>query len=609
MLRTSTALPLLLAALVAGLTLLACTPPTPSPEEVQAEVQAFIDGYQDRYVELYTESSAAQWASNTHIVEGDDSNRQREEAARKAFTEFTGAVDTLEKVQAYLEQKDHLEPVQVRALERMLYVGGEYPGTVPEIVEQRIAAEALQNEKLFGFEFTLDGQPVSANEIDDTLDQETDLAARQAAWEASKEVGVELRQGLAELVDLRNQTVQSLGYDHFFAHQVSAYGMSSEEMISLLEQLVRDLWPLYRELHTYTRYELAEQYGAEVPEMLPAHWLPNRWGQDWSSNITVEGLDINAALADKTPEWVIEQAEQFFISLGFPALPQSFWDQSSLYPAPEDAEYKKNNHASAWHMDLQDDVRSLMSVQANERWWGTAHHELGHIYYYVAYTNPNVPPILRRGANRGFHEAVGTQLGMASKHKAFLIDRGLVDADAEVDEVRQLLKEALDTVVFIPFSAGTMSHFEYDLYRGAISPDNYNQAWWDHVAHFQGIAPPSERGETYCDAATKTHINNDPAQYYDYALSHVILHQLHAHIARDILQQDERNTNYFGREDVGAFLRSILELGATQDWRQVMREHLGEELSAKAMLDYYSPLMAYLQQANEDRTHTLPETI
>lgn len=609
MLRTSRALSHMLAAFAAGLILFACTPPAPSPEELQAEVQAFVDGYQDRYVELYTESSKAQWASNTHIVEGDDSNRQREEAAAKALTEFTGAVETLEKVQAYLEQKDQLQPVQVRALERMLYVGGEYPGTVPEIVDQRIAAEALQNEKLFGFEFKLDGEPVSANQIDDILDAESDLGARQAAWEASKEVGVELRQGLAELADLRNQTVQSLGYDHFFAHQVSAYGMTSEEMINLLEQLVRDLWPLYRELHTYTRYELAAQYGAEVPEMLPAHWLPNRWGQDWSSNITVEGLDINAALADKSPEWVIEQAEQFYISLGFPPLPQSFWDKSSLYPAPEDAEYKKNNHASAWHVDLQDDVRSLMSVQANERWWGTTHHELGHIYYYIAYSNPNVPPILRRGANRGFHEAVGTQLGMASKHKAFLIDRGLVDADAEVDEVRQLLKEALDTVVFIPFSAGTMSHFEYDLYRGAISPENYNQAWWNHVAHFQGIVPPSERGETYCDAATKTHINNDPAQYYDYALSHVILHQLHAHIARNILHQDERNTNYFGREDVGAFLRSILELGATQDWRQVMRDHLGEELSAKAMLDYYSPLMDYLKQANEGRTHTLPETI
>ena len=35
------------------------------------------------------------------------------------------------------------------------------------------------------------------------------------------------------------------------------------------------------------------------------------------------------------------------------------------------------------------------------------HHELGHIFYYQAYTRPEVPPLLRSGANRGFHEALG----------------------------------------------------------------------------------------------------------------------------------------------------------------------------------------------------------
>ena len=61
--------------------------------------------------------------------------------------------------------------------------------------------------------------------------------------------------------------------------QVSSYGMSVEEMMRLNHGFVREIWPLYRELHTWTRHELAERYGAEVPEMLPAHWLPNRWGQ------------------------------------------------------------------------------------------------------------------------------------------------------------------------------------------------------------------------------------------------------------------------------------------------------------------------------------------
>mgnify|MGYP001954371623 CR=1 FL=1 len=63
------------------------------------------------------------------------------------------------------------------------------------------------------------------------------------------------------------------------------------------------------------------------------------------------------------------------------------------------------------------------------------------------------------------------------------------------------------------------------------------------------------------ESATKTHINDDAAQYYDYALSFVLLFQLHDHIAREILGEDPHDTLYSGREDVGRFLASVLEPG------------------------------------------------
>jgi peptidyl-dipeptidase A len=215
--------------------------------------------------------------------------------------------------------------------------------------------------------------------------------------------------------------------------------------------------------------------------------------------------------------------------------------------------------------------------------------------------------ILRGGANRGFHEAIGTLLGFASTQRAFLVEKGMVGADVQPDPVQTLLKKALDTVVFIPFSSGTMTHFEHDLYSEDLPIDQYNQRWWQYAAEFQGITPPEPRGEEYCDAASKTHINNDAAQYYDYAISHIVLHQVHDHIANEILQQDPHDSNYWGRKDVGSFLEGILRLGATQDWRQVMREQLGEELSAQAMVDFFAPLMEYLEAQNEGREHTLPE--
>jgi peptidyl-dipeptidase A len=573
----------------------------------RTEAQMFIDEYTESLLPLYTESSEAEWALNTKIVEGDDSNRTRSETANQALAEFSGSTEVIERTRKLLESRERLSSLQVRQLEAILYAAANNPQTVPDLVTSRIAAEAKQVETLFGYDFQLGGESVTTNRIDEILTDSSDLDLRLAAWEASKAVGPGLKQGLVDLVGLRNGTVQALGFDDYFSYQVSEYDMATDEMIALNQQFVRELWPLYRQLHTWARYELADRYGEEVPEMLPAHWLPNRWGQEWSGLVAVEGIDLDAKLKDRNAEWLIEQAEDFYVSLGFSELSDTFWERSSLYPLPEDAAFKKNNHASAWHMDLNHDVRSLMSVEPTEYWWTTVHHELGHIYYFLAYTNPEVPPLLREGANRGFHEAVGYQLGVASMQKAFLQGRGLVEENTDTDDIQALLKEALDQVVFIPWGGGVMTHFERDLYQG-LPPEEYNQRWWDYKLALQGIVPPNERSGEGCDPATKTHINDDAAQYYDYAISYILLHQLHAHVAKNILGQDPHNTNYYGSADVGAFLSDLLKLGATKDWRVVMEEHLGQQISAQPMLDYFAPLMIWLEEQNTGRVMTLPET-
>jgi peptidyl-dipeptidase A len=483
------------------------------------------------------------------------------------------------------------------------------PQTVSEIVNEKIAADTKQTELLYGFDFRLDGKSITPNEIDAMMNNETNLNKRLRVWEASKEVGVGLKDGLADLQRFRNQTVQALGYNDFFAYQVSDYGMTVEEMREVCQSMIKDIWPLYRELHTWARYTLAEKYNAEVPDMLPAHWLPNRWGQDWQGIVNVEGLNIDDKLKEHSAEWIVQKGEEFYMSLGFPELPQSFWDLSSLYPVPPDAGYKKNSHASAWHMDNDKDVRSLMSVIPNTRWWSTSLHELGHIYYYISYSNPNVPLILREGANRGFHEAVGSLIGLASLQAPFLQQMELLPENIESDKIQSLLKESLDYIVFIPWSAGVMTEFEYELYSNNLPRDQYNQKWWELVEKYQGIVPPYERGEEFCDAATKTHINNDAAQYYDYAISNVLLFQFHDHIARKILKQDPHATNYYGSKEVGDWMSDLLSPGASVDWREHLKSSIGSEMSAQPMVDYFSPLLDWLKEKNKGRKHTLPEKI
>jgi len=584
-----------------------CNNPGGDDAHANTEVDAYLSGYNDTFQTLMIPSTEASWKLNTYIKEGDTLTEKMAANAEKAFVAFTGSAYNITKAKEYLKLKDELSDVQVRQLNAILYGAASSPAIVSDLVDQKIKAENEQTSNLFGYTYMLNGKKVSTNKIDEILSNSNDLDERLAAWRSSKDVGKGLKAGLSNLRDLRNNTVKALDYKNYFHYQVSDYGYSSDELLAVCQKMNAEIWPLYRELHTWTRYTLAARYKKEVPEYLPAHWLPNRWGQEWSGLINTKGVNLDSTLETKGAEWVMSEGEQFWMSMGFPALPKSFYEKSSLYPLPADADYSKNNHASAWHMDNADDVRSLMSVEPNTRWWGTVLHELGHIYYYKTYSRPEVPIILRGGANRAYHEAMGTLIGLASMQTPFLEGVGLMPKDAQVDEMQLMLKEAMDYVVLIPWGAGVMTEFEYNLYAKNLPFNEFNKKWWELKKRYQGIIPPTERGEEYCDAASKTHINNDPAQYYDYAMSNILLFQFHEHIATEILKQDPHKTNYYGSKETGEFLRTLMKDGANCDWKDHLKKHLGQEMSAKAMVNYFAPLMTWLKEQNEGRTHTLPE--
>jgi peptidyl-dipeptidase A len=49
--------------------------------------------------------------------------------------------------------------------------------------------------------------------------------------------------------------------------------------------------------------------------------------------------------------------------------------------------------------------------------------------------------------------------------------------------------------------------------------------------------------------------------------------------------------------------------GSTKDWREVLKDVTGEDMNAKAMVDYFQPLVDWLKEQNKGRKHTMPETM
>ena len=212
-----------------------------SKEETTTErpVEKFLTEYNTTFQELLAVSSEAEWKSNTYIVEGDTVTAKAAEVANEALATFSGSAANIELARAFLLEKEVLTDIEIRQLETILYSAGANPGNVMSLVKQKIKADGEQNRNLFSHTYMIDGKEVSPNEIDRILRESTDQAERLAAWESSKEVGINLKPGLANLRDLRNGCVQALEYKDYFAYQVSDYGMTSEELIEVCRDMIK----------------------------------------------------------------------------------------------------------------------------------------------------------------------------------------------------------------------------------------------------------------------------------------------------------------------------------------------------------------------------------
>jgi peptidyl-dipeptidase A len=574
---------------------------------VQEQAQSFLDSYNGMFRRLATADNLAQWNLNTRIVKGDTMAQYQAGLADKAFAKFTGSRENIDSAKKYLALQAQLTPLQFRQFQVILYNAGNNPEIAGDKVDKRIKIGNELTSLLYGSKFYINKKPIPIGSIDSILENSLDLSLRLKAWESSKEIGKGLKTDLDSFRNLLNENVTPLGYKNFFDYTSEGYEMTGEQMVELTQSFIKDIWPLYREIHTWARYDLAAKYHQPIPDFIPAQWLPDRWGQSWNQLAKIESLSIDSVLKTHSAEWIAHQSEDFYVSLGFDSLPKSFWKNSSLYPVPLDSPFTKNNHASAWHIDLDSDVRSLESITPTTEYWSTVLHEFGHIYYFISYTNSQVPYVLRIGANSGFHEAFGTMIGMASLQKPLLENRGLIPKGLVVDDTLKLLNEALNSIVFIPWSAGVMTEFEYNLYAKNLPENQFNKLWWELVKKYQGIVPPVVRGEEYCDAASKTHITNTPAYYYNYSIASVLQFQFHQFIADSILHEDPHATNYWGQKAVGDFLKKVMQPGASIPWKENLQENIHSELSAKAMMEYFGPLLEYLKRINKGRKYTLPE--
>ncbi len=574
-----------------------------------AEAQAFMERAQTELLDLNNKAGRAGWVQATYIT--DDTEAINAAANDDLIAATTRLVDESRRFDALLSQM----PPELARKFLLLKLSLTMPAPHDPAARQQLTQIAASLDGEYGKSKycpktgPFAGQCLGQSEMEKAFATTRDAAVLKDLWVGWHGIGAPLKPDYEKLVTLSNQGARELGFKDVGAMWRAGYDMPPDQFTDEVHRLWEQVRPLYESLHAYVRMRLVQKYGPNaVPPngMIPADLLGNPWAQQWGNVYDLvapatgkkPAYELTELLAAKKvdPLGMVHYGENFFTSLGFAPLPKTFWERS-LFVKPRDRDVVC--HASAWDVDNKDDLRLKMCIQVRDEDFITIHHELGHNFYQRAYAEQ--PFLFRNGANDGFHEAIGDTIALSITPE-YLNRIGLlatVPAATRDDEITLLLRQGLDKIAFLPFGL-MIDEWRWRVFSGEIQPADYNKAWWELRAKYQGVMPPVARPADAFDPGAKYHIpGNTP--YMRYFLAQILQFQFQrglCHAAGDT--GPLYRCSIFANKTAGERLAMMLEMGQSRPWPEALKALTGEDhMDAGALLEYFAPLKQWLDEQNK----------
>ncbi|RMA78734.1 M2 family metallopeptidase [Umboniibacter marinipuniceus] len=565
------------------------------------DAQAYVLDAEQRIEDLYEYTAKASWVAQTYITED---TQYLESLANEQF-KVLGI--ELANGAAQFNGMDLPEDTQRKL--NLLRLGLTLPAPVaqPELAAELASIESRLGG-MYGAGYDADGAQHDLIALSNVLAESSDPEEMLQAWIDWRKVSPQMKADYTRLVEIANLGAQDLGFTDVGAMWRSKYDMSADEFAAEMDRVWEQVKPLYEALHCHVRESLSEQYGSDVvanDQAIPAHLLGNMWAQQWGNiydSVAPEGgssVDVTARLVAEgySEVQMVEQAESFFSSLGIEALPDTFWTNSQFVKP-----VGRNSvcHASAWDVTTED-YRIKMCIQVNAEDFQTIHHELGHNYYQRAY-NLTQPMLYRGSANDGFHEALGDTVAL-SITPSYLKAIGLIDEEPDASgDLPYLMRMALDKVAFLPFGL-MVDKWRWQVFSGELTPETYNDGWWQLREQYQGVQSPVERADTDFDPGAKYHIpGNTP--YSRYFLAHILQFQLHRQLCEASgFEGPLHRCSIYDNKEAGDKLMQMMEMGQSRPWQEALAtiDESGQ-MDATAVIEYFQPLKDWLDEQNAGRS-------
>jgi len=578
------------------------TPQAVSAALTSEDAQKFLDDVATEMTALGVSGSRAAWIYSNFITEDTASlAAEADQKSTEAGVRFAMKAAEFDKVD--------VNPTQRRQLD-ILKQSLVLPAPQDSAKSAELAQIGAELGSIYGkgSYTTKDGRKLSLGDMTSTMAESRNYDELLEMWQGWREISPPMKALYTRQAELANEGANGLGYKDLGAMWRSNYDMPADDFAKELDRLWGQVKPLYDDLHCYVRSELGKEYGEDkVPQdkPIPAHLLGNMWAQSWGNIYPLvapenadPGYDVTKQLAahDYDEIKMVKGAEKFFTSLGFDALPETFWTRS-LFTKPADRDVIC--HASAWNLDAKDDLRIKMCIQKTGEEFSVIHHELGHNFYQRAYKDQ--PVYFQNSANDGFHEAIGDTIALSVTPK-YLKEIGLIDTiPDESKDIGLLMKQALDKVAFIPFGL-MVDQWRWKVYSGEVTPENYNNAWWELREKYQGVTAPVARDANAFDPGAKYHVPGG-VPYSRYFLAHIQQFEFHRALCEISGNTDPiHRCSIYNNKDAGKALNTMLEMGSSQPWQQAYKVLTGnEQMDATAILDYFAPLQTWLKDKNQGK--------
>ncbi|MBI5499433.1 MAG: M2 family metallopeptidase [Deltaproteobacteria bacterium] len=551
-------------------------PAADSAKQAELEARAFLFSFLDQRMRLDKLAQLAYWrATNASSKEESEREYAKKAELELAWKKLHADPERFAELKRLRESPELRDPLLKRQIE-LLYLAF-LPNQLPEEMLKKQTDLINAVEKAFNnFRAQFEGGEASDNDLRKVLDEETDSARRQAAWEALKQIGPAVEAQVRELARLRNEGARTLGFDNFWVMMMTAQEMKPEDIVALFEQVAALTEEPYTTEKAKLDQTLAARYGVTVEQLRPWHCAdPFCQSAPQTGEIDFDQFYKNPDPAAPDGSNLVALAEKFYAAAGMDVTP--ILAASDLYEKPA-----KEQHAYCMDADRLGDVRSLLNLKSNENWAETLLHELGHGVYFW-YTDQTDLPYLLRESHAITTEAVAEMMGGLTKNAKWMqamlgvpAEQAAAVADAAKVEAK------LGQLIFARWSL-VMLNFERELYRDP--EQDLNALWWGFVEKFQKVTRPDGRNAP--DWATKIHVATVPVYYHNYLMGEMFSAQLEEAIARDVYGGAAVHDVVFAdKPEAGRFLiDKVFAAGHSIRWDELVRQSTGEALAPRAWID------------------------